>query len=68
MFVICIYTYSAYVGPGLQVFDGLGGQLLFVQLSVDLRQLRHPETVAVLPEDLPDATLDLLRVVGPDLI
>lgn len=32
-------TYGAYVGPGLQVFDGLTGQLLFVQLSVDLRQL-----------------------------
>lgn len=68
VFVICIYTYSAYVGPSLQVFDGLGGQLLFVQLSVDLRQLRHPETIAVLPEDLPDATLDLLRVVGSPLI
>lgn len=50
--------------PGLQVFDGLSGQVLFVQLSVDLRQLRHPEAVTVLPQDLPDATLDLLRVVG----
>lgn len=61
-------TYSAYVRPGLQVFDGFGGQLLFVQLSVDLRQLGHPETIAVLPEDLPDAALDLLRVVGRPLV
>lgn len=61
-------TYGAYVGPGLQVFDGLAGQLLFVQLSVDLRQLWHPETIAVLPEDLSDATLDLLRVVGQPFV
>lgn len=54
--------------PGLQVFDGLGGQVLFVQLSVDLRQLRHPEPITVLPQDLPDAALDLLRVVGPSFI
>lgn len=56
------------MGPGLQVFDGLSGQLLFVQLSVDLRQLGHPETIAVLAEDLPDATLDLLRVVRRPLV
>lgn len=61
-------TYSAYVRPGLQVFDGLSGQVLFVQLSVDLRQLRHPEPITVLPQDLPDATLDLLRVVWPSFI
>ncbi len=54
--------------PGLQVFDGRGGQVLFVQLFVDLRQLRHPEAVTVLPENLPDATLDLLRVVGVSFI
>lgn len=57
-------TYSAYLCPGLQVFNGLCGQVLFVQLSVDLRQLRYPEPVTVLSQDLPDATLDLLRVVG----
>lgn len=50
--------------PGVQVFDGLSRQVLFVQLSVDLRQLWHPEPVTVLPQDLPDATLDLLRVIG----
>lgn len=51
--------------PGVQVSDALAGQLLLVQLSVDLRQLRHPEAVAVLAQDLPDPTLNLLRVVGP---
>lgn len=50
--------------PGLQVFDGLSRQVLFVQLSVDLRQLRYPEPITVLPQDFSDATLDLLRVVG----
>lgn len=54
--------------PGLQVFDRLSGQVLLVQFSVDLRQLRHPEPITVLPQDLPDATLDLLRVVGPAFI
>lgn len=56
--------YSAYVCPGLQVFDGLIGQVLFVKLPVDLWQLRHPESIAVLHQDLPDAKLDLLRVIG----
>lgn len=56
--------YSAYVSPGVQVFDGFSGQVLFVQLSVDLRELRYPEPVTVLPQDLPNASLHLLRVVG----
>lgn len=56
-------TYGADVGPALQVSDGLAGQILFVQLSVDLRQLGHPEPVAVLAQDLPDAALNLLTVV-----
>lgn len=58
------HTYSAYVYPGLQVFKSLSGHVLFVQLPVDLRQLGHPEPVAVLPQNLTDAPLDLLRVVG----
>lgn len=56
--------YSAYVCPGIEVFDGLSGHVLLVQLSVDLRQLGHPEAITVLPQDLFDATLDLLRIVG----
>lgn len=51
------------MGPGLQVFDSLGRQVLLVKLSVDLRQLRHPEAIAVLLQDLFDAALDLLGVV-----
>lgn len=49
--------------PAFQVFDGLARQVLFVQLSVDLRQLGHPEPITVLPKDLFDANLNLLRVV-----
>lgn len=61
-------TYSAYMGPGLQVFNGLSGEILFVQLSVDLRKLWHPEPITILSQDLPDATLDLLRVVRSSFI
>lgn len=49
--------------PGLQVSNGLGGQVLFIKLFVDLGQLGQPEAVGVLGQDLLDAVLDLLRVV-----
>lgn len=61
-------TYDAHVGPGLQVFDGFRGQLLLVELPVNLGQLGHPEPVAVLSQDLSDATLDLLPAVGPSFV
>lgn len=57
-------TYYANVRPGLQVFNGLCGQVLFVKLSVHLRQFGHPEAITVLRQDLSDVTLDQLGVVG----
>lgn len=56
--------YSAYVCPRLQIFDGFSGEVLLVQLPVHLRQLGHPEPVTILLQDLFDATLDLLWIVG----
>lgn len=58
-------TYSAYVCPVLQILECFARQVLFVQFSVELRQLGHPETITVLVQHLSDTPLHLLGVVVP---